>query len=440
MMTHLKWDAYSGHHHSPLTQINPARLDKRMAGYYIDRYQNTWQGRHLLKGLMPDDNAVQLINNDYLNIANHPEIVAAQTHSLNEHGNGLMMSGVFLKGDTLQSKFERKMAAFLQTDDAMLSQSGWCANTGLLQSIADENSVIYMDMMAHMSLWEGAQISKATIKPFRHNDVEHLKRLIAQFGPGIIVVDSVYSTVGDVCPLTDVVKLGCENDCILVVDESHSLGTHGPQGAGMVVEAGLSEQVHFRTASLAKGFAGRGGIIAGSAKNIEYIRYEARPAIFSSSVLAHEIAGFIAGLEVIKAADEARARLHRNADQLRYHVKSMGYNVGASESQILALEAGPEQATMQLRDALESRGVFGAVFCAPATPKNRSLIRLAVNSDITKAQISKVAGVCYVIRDEVGMWEWPSTKRLRRKPKSNSGLESQSVSTVSKTNPQHVDF
>ena len=148
---------------------------------------------------------------------------------------------------------------------------------------------------------------------FHHNDMEHLERQILKHGPGVILVDSVYSINGSVCPLEDLVAVGTRHGCVMVVDESHSFGTHGQQGEGMVAALGLCDKVHFRTASLAKAFAGRAGFITCSERFNEYFKFESNPAIFSSTLLPHEIAGLDATLEVIKEEQWRRKALHANA-------------------------------------------------------------------------------------------------------------------------------
>lgn len=396
----------------PVTQ--PSGLDKRLQSYYHDRIQQSWQGAHLLKGRAPTESATLLSSNDYLSVAKHPLIINAQIEALMESGNGLMMSAVFHNDGNPQNVFERAMADFLQAEDALIAQSGWNANTGLMQSIADADTPVYIDMMAHASLWEGIVSAGAKPVPFSHNNPLSLLRMLKKFGPGVIAVDSVYSTTGSVCPLEDIAALSTQYGCLLVVDESHSLGTHGPCGAGMVVEKNLSAQVDFITASLAKGFAGRGGIIVGSHKHIEYMRYEARPTIFSSAVLPHDIAGFNATLEVIQKESWRREQCHEHADYLRKHLLALGYNVSNSQSQIMALQAGKEQNTLILRDALEERDVFGAVFCAPATPKEGSLIRFSVCADLTQSDLDHVIQACKEIRSQVQLDTWPSSKKLKQ--------------------------
>lgn len=390
----------------------PDFVTSRVERYYRERVQETWEGGHIMRGLIPDADALHLSSNDYLAIARHPDIIASMAKTLLESGNGLLMSAIFLHGDCPLLQFENRLATFMNAESGVLCQSGYAANTGLIQSIASAQTPVYVDMMAHMSLWEGIRSAGAAPIAFRHNDVVHLEQQIRRYGQGVVLVDSVYSTTGSVCRLVEIAGICEAHGCVFVVDESHSLGTHGPGGAGMVVELGLESRVAFRTASLAKAFAGRAGFITCPVDFQEYFKFESNPAIFSSTLLPHEISGLDATLSVIQRSDQRRARLASSAAWLRQRLTELGYNLNGSESKIIALEAGTEQRTIVLRDALESRGIFGSVFCAPATARNRALIRLSLHADLSDAQIEKIASVCRDIRTEVELDKWPSTRRL----------------------------
>ncbi|MFA6921216.1 MAG: alpha-hydroxyketone-type quorum-sensing autoinducer synthase [Gallionella sp.] len=391
----------------------PDFLARRVDRYYRERVQESWSGGHIMRGKTPGKESLHLSSNDYLSVSRHPKIIQAAALCLQEEGNGLLMSGIFLHGDNPLLNLERRMGHFMDAEAGVLCQSGYAANTGLIQSIAGANTPVYIDMMAHMSLWEGIRSAGAKPVGFYHNDIENLERQLLKYGPGVILVDSVYSTNGSVCPLQEVVETGTRHGCILVVDESHSLGTHGQHGEGMVAAQGLSDRVHFRTASLAKAFAGRAGFIACSARFAEYFKFESTPAIFSSTLLNHEVAGLNATLDVIQDEGWRRLKLHANAAYLRRNLEELGYNLNGSQSQIIALESGTERQTIALRDALEDRGIFGSVFCAPATAKNRSLIRLSVNYALTQAELEHIVNVCRDIRVKTGMANWASTRRLR---------------------------
>lgn len=386
-------------------------LNRRMDEFRIDRWQKEWHGRHIMRGKSPSKKSISMISNDYLAIANHPEIVSAQIDSLKSTSDSVLMSGVFLHGDTPQKTLESRFASWIGMPEAILSQSGYAANVGLLQSIAGPRIPVYIDMYAHASLWEGVQSAAADAHPWRHNDVAHLRRQINAHGPGVVCVDSVYSTNGSVCRLTEVVALAKSMGCMVIVDESHSLGTHGPDGAGIVVAHGLLEQVDFITASLAKAFAGRAGLILCPQGFSDYFWFTARPAIFSSCLLPHEISALYKTLDVIIRDEWRRQNLRSNSDIIRRGLTEIGYNVSASQSQIIALEAGYEYDTLKLREALESNDIFGSVFCAPATPKKRSLVRLSVNAAMTMEDISRVLKGCEGIRDQVAMHDWASTRR-----------------------------
>lgn len=381
----------------------------------IERYCERKGDAHPVIGsIAPGPDAVRLFSNDYLGLSGDRRINAAKAEALLGTSSEVLMSAVYLHEDSEQRRFERRMAAFLGTEDCVLSQSGWCANIGLLQTIADQSTPVFLDLAAHASLWEGATSAGAPLHPFRHNNVNHLEELIRRHGPGIVAVDAIYSTSGDLCPIFDLVDL-CEREgCALIVDESHSVGTFGARGEGLVAMLGLSERIAFRTLSLSKTFAGRGGIVAGAADALDYFRYEARPAIFSSAVLAYEIVGFERTLEIIESEYWRREQLQVNADYLRGALYDLGYNVTSSQCQIIPLEAGDETRTGRLRDLLDRRGIFGSVFCMPATLRNRALLRFSVTSALDRSELDRAIAACAEIRDEIGLADWPSTRRRAR--------------------------
>jgi CAI-1 autoinducer synthase len=374
----------------------------------------TKDGGHLVAGEAPGPGSVQLWSNDYLGLGGHPQIVKAQSDMLKAHDEGVFMSAVYLNETSLQRQFEREIAAFLGAEAAVLCQSGWSANTGLVQALADGSAPVYLDQYAHASLWDGAQMARTKAHPFRHNDPAHLERMIKRYGPGLILVDSIYSAFGTVCPLREVVAVAEREGCTLVVDESHAVGVCGAQGQGLVHEMGLTDRVHYRTFSLSKAFATRAGVVAGPSRVMSYFPYEAKPAIFSSAVLLHEIAGLSATLKVVKAEGWRREQLWRNTAYLREGLRRIGYAVEPSGTQIIALQSGTDGQTRALREALEALGVFGAVFCSPATPKNRGIIRLSVNARLSVREMDRVISVCAAIARDRQISPWPSDLLLER--------------------------
>lgn len=390
-------------------------LHQRVERDFAERWNKLWGGRSLLHGRTPTANAVRLNGNDYLGLTGHPSIVSAQTRALQQDTEFAIQSSVFLHGEHPVRNLERDLARWMNKEDGLICQSGYAANLGLLQSIADEATPIYIDTLAHMSLWEGAKAARAPTQAFRHNDAAHLAKLIQRNGPGLVIVDSVYSTTGALCPLVDIVDVVKRSGSMILVDESHSLGTHGPNGAGVCAQLGLSHDVHFITASLAKAFAGRAGYFTVPAAMRNYVLSFSYPNMFSSCLLPHEIAALQATLEVIRHSDRRRERLHAYAQQLRERLSGLGYPLHQGTEQILALESGTEPATMELRDALEQRDVFGAVFCAPATSRNRTMVRLTVSSALTQADIDHTVDAAAEVAVLCKPWEWPLARKTRAK-------------------------
>jgi CAI-1 autoinducer synthase len=388
-----------------------AHLHQRIERDFAQRWNDKWNGRFILHGRTQTTNSVRLDGNDYLGLTGHPEIVRAQMQAMRHDAEFAIQSSVFLHGSHPVRQLEQDLANWVGKEDGLICQSGYAANLGLLQAIADEHTPVYMDSLAHMSLWEGARAAKAPVLAFRHNDPSHLARMMARGGPGLVVVDSVYSTTGALCPLADIVEIVQKTDSMILVDESHSLGTHGPEGAGLCAELGLANEVHFISASLAKAFAGRAGYFTMPAAMRNYFLSASFPSIFSSCLLPHEIACLNATLKVVKKSDHERTRLHRLARHLRQGLSDIGYPVHQGTEQIIALEPGFEPATINLRDLLEEREVFGAVFCAPATSTNRAMVRLTASSALTDAEVCHVLDVASEIAPIVKPWEWPLARR-----------------------------
>ncbi|PPE70678.1 quorum-sensing autoinducer CAI-1 synthase [Caldimonas thermodepolymerans] len=379
-----------------MTPTHPSFLDQQVDRFFRKRFFD-----HPRKpGLpfwysveQPAGDSLSLQSNDYLSLADHPHIIEATVRSLREEASASVMSPifVFLRGAaTPSARFEERLASYMGMEAGILCQSGYDANVGLLQVVAQQGQPVYIDQYAHASLWQGIHAAEAQAVRFPHNDTEELRQLVATHGPGVIVVDSVYSTSGSVCPLLAMVEIAEATGCVLVVDESHSLGTHGDRGEGLVRALGLSSRVHFVTASLAKAFAYRAGFIACSKRYVEYIRFSSFPAIFSSTLLEHEVARLDATLDVIAGEPQRRERLWHNTRRLREGIRALGYDISNGTEQIIGIRSGPVLNAVALRDALERRGVYGSLFWYPATEWRNAILRLTVNARLSDADIDRV--------------------------------------------------
>lgn len=402
-------------HRAPKAPSLPGFVQRRVDRFHQERVAVDWGGRHILRGSKPGPRALMLQSNDYLAIAGHPAIIDAQRESLASGGLGMMMSALFQQdADEPLRRAEAELARAVGSEDGILAQSGFAANVGLLQSIAGERIPVYVDMLAHASLWEGIRSAGANAVSILHNDMQHLEKQVLRNGPGVIVVDSVYSTNGSLAPLREIADLAATHGCVLVVDESHSLGTHGPRGEGLVASMGLNDRVHFITASLAKAYCSRAGFIACTSYFKDYFGCEALPAIFSSSLLPYELAGLSASHRVIQTEGWRRQRLRDVTRHVRRELTAMGYPIGDGTEQIIAFEAGQEILTGRVRDIMEQHGVFGSVFSAPATTVNRSLLRLTLNAGMDDAAVEHLLDACRKARDAMDLPAWSASRRQRR--------------------------
>lgn len=393
----------------------PDFVAHRVNRFHNERVAIDWGGRHILRGRQPGAGDLMLQSNDYLAIAGHPAIVEAQREALATGGLGMMMSALFQQDPSQPlHRVEAELARAVGSEDGILAQSGFAANVGLIQSIAGERVPVYIDMLAHASLWEGIRSAGAKAVPALHNDMAHLERQVLRHGPGVIVVDAVYSTNGSLAPLQDIADIAHAHGCVLVVDESHSLGTHGPRGEGLVASLGLNDRVHFITASLAKAYCSRAGFIACTRRFKDYFGCEALPAIFSSSLLPHELAGISASHRVIQSEGWRRQRLREITRRVRGELAALGYPIGDGTEQIVAFEAGQEILTGRVRDIMERHGVFGSVFSAPATTVNRSLLRLTLNAGMSDGDVERLLDVCRRAKDEMDLPEWSASRRAQR--------------------------
>ncbi|WP_433462378.1 alpha-hydroxyketone-type quorum-sensing autoinducer synthase [Spirillospora sp. CA-128828] len=347
----------------------------------------------------PGGGAIMLTCSDYLALAEHPAVTEAMIASLRAADGGAQPAGLCLSDDHPQIVLGEDFARHMGARAGVLCPSGWAANTGLLQVAAGPDVPVYLDVLAHMSLWEGARGAGAEMAYFRHNDLGHLRRRIEVGGSGVIAVDAVYSTDGSVCPLPGLVELAEEFDCMLVVDESHSLGTHGEHGEGLVAALGLTGRVDFRTASLAKALPGRAGLIACDRPGFaDYFVHTALPAVFSSTLLPHDVAGLAAALRVVRKEGWRRERLRAVTRRLRDGLAGLGYRLVESDSQIVALETGSEADATMLRDALVGRGIFSAALFPPTASVGRTLVRLSVHAALTDGDVGRILAACEDLR------------------------------------------
>jgi len=393
---------------------DPEFLHQHVEKFYQERVKKSWDGGHILRGLLPTQNDLDFTSNDYLHLAHDQRIMQAEITVLQKYGHGIPKSAIYLHDeDEPFSAFEAKFAKHIGTEASVLCQSGYDANLGVIEAFANPNHPIYIDARAHASLWKGCKSAGISPIVFQHNNYAHLHRQIKTNGPGMVVVDAVYSIDGSICPLIKIAAVVNEHNCSLVVDETHSLGVQGAYGQGLTSSLGLTNEVSFQVVGLSKAFASRGGLVCGSQRNMDFFRWHSYPAIFSTRVMTHEVAGYSAALDVIRSEDWRRTKITALFNKLRNGLLDIGFNVVESKAQILSIESGEERNTIIFRDYLERRGIFGSVFCWPATPENRALIRFTVNASHSAEIIEKALFVFKQAYGDLAVASWKATRRMK---------------------------
>ncbi|MEU5690468.1 aminotransferase class I/II-fold pyridoxal phosphate-dependent enzyme [Actinosynnema sp. NPDC020468] len=329
---------------------------------------------------------VSLLGDDYLGLGRHPQVLAERIDALRRG-----------RARDPRPQLEAELAGFLAAPTAVLCRSGWDANVWLLDTVlrdAAPDLPVYLDERAHASLWCGAMSGGGRTRRFQHNDVDHLERLLADHGPGVVCVDSVYGALGDEAPLNDLVDVCERYDCALVANESHALGVHGPRGEGLVVALDLADRVAFRTATLARSFTGRAGVIA---SNREFARFRAPHSVFRATSPTHEVEGLRAALRVATTDDTARERLWSVAGRLHEDLRDLGCDTAPSTGPILPLHTGGEANLDEVCAILEDHGVFGSPFRPPTTPRNRTVLRLTAHAGLDDDALDRVVTACRAV-------------------------------------------
>ena len=331
---------------------------------------------------------IALHQNDYLRLGNHPDVIAARDKANSRNRSESFMSSVYGGGSDECELFRRDIAACMKAEDALLTTSGWAANVGLIEAIAPVLKPVYIDNHAHASLYDGVKLSLGKKVVIEHNDPDNLLTRIAHSGPGIVVIDAVYSTDGSIGDIARYLEICEQNDCVLLLDEAHSFGLFG-DGGGLAVELGLAERVHFRTVSLNKALGGHGGLIAGNREMMKLARARCRSIIFSSATSSVSAAGHRAALDVI-VQDPGRARrCLQYAETLRQRFNAHGIDTGDSRCQIVSIFFEDEQQTCEFYGRLRKMGILTSVFLYPATPAGVGLVRYSVHSELTEQEIDE---------------------------------------------------
>ena len=334
-----------------------------------------------------------LCSNNYLGLADHPRLREAAAEAAMRWGVGAGASRLVSGTMTVHRRLEERLAAFKQTETALLFGSGYLANVGVVSALAGAGDVVFSDELNHASIIDGCRLSRADTAVYRHGDVEHLEWCIEQAGGrgGVIATDSVFSMDGDIAPLEDLVDLAQRHGLRLVVDEAHGTGAVGPDGRGAIAEAGLEGEVDVVVGTLGKALGSYGAFAACSAKMAQYLTNCARSLIFSTALPPPAVAGALAALELLIEQPRRVEKLQANADVLRAELAREGFDVAGPGTQIVPIIVGDADVAMRICEAALERGVFAQAIRPPTVPAGTSRLRLTVMASHTKGELRDAA-------------------------------------------------
>jgi len=335
--------------------------------------------------LVVDDRKVlNFCSNNYLGLANHPDIVAAAKKSLDEMGIGPAAVRSIAGTMTLHIELEKRLTAFKSVEAAITFQSGFTANLATIPALVGKEDVIFSDRVNHASIIDGCRLSGAKIIPYDHNDPksldEQIQANLGQFRRALVVTDGVFSMDGDIAPLPDIYEVAKKYDLLLMVDDAHGEGVLGKGGRGIVDHFGLHGKVDVEVGTMSKAFGVVGGVVAGNAVIIEWLRQRGRPFLFSSAMTVPDAAACLAAIDLLEDSTQLVDKLWSNAKYFKAEMKSLGFNTGASETPITPVMLGEAPLAQQFSRELFDAGVFAMALGFPTVPQGKARIRVMISA------------------------------------------------------------
>ncbi|HVB64602.1 MAG TPA: glycine C-acetyltransferase [Nitrolancea sp.] len=349
---------------------------------------------------------INLSSNNYLGLTTHPKLIAAAVQATEWYGVGSGAVRTIAGTMTLHEELERRLAGFKHTEASLTFQSGFTANTGVLQSMLKEDDVIISDQLNHASIIDGIRLSRAQRKVFPHKDMNGLESALKETQSArvrLVVTDGVFSMDGDIAPMPDIVDLAERYGAIVMIDDAHASGVLGKNGRGTVNHFGLEGRVQIQIGTLSKAIGAVGGYVAGDQILRDFLIHMARPFLFSTSQTPGVVASCIAALDVLEQEPEIIDRLWDNTRFFKEKLSELGFNTGRSETPITPVIVGEAHQAMALSDKLFERGVFAQGIGFPTVAKGQARLRTMVSAAHTKEQLQQALDAIAEAGKELGI-------------------------------------
>lgn len=364
-------------------------LEQRRQGHQL----RTLLAARPVDGAMAEIDGRLVINfsaNDYLGLARHPSLIATANHYLDRFGAGATASRLVCGNYPFFAKLETRLAGLKGSEAALIMNSGFQANTSLIPALVNRDSLVLADRLCHNSIVQGILLSRARLHRFRHNDLDHLRQLLSQYGANapriLIITETVFSMDGDRCDLDGLIEIADRHQAMLMVDEAHATGVLGTQGMGLACGKG----VDLVMGTFGKGLGSYGAYVACSAEMREYLINFCAGFIYSTALPPPVLGAIDAALTLVPTMDQERKHLLGLAQYLRDSLQEMGLDTGASTTQIVPVIVGADHVAMAMSQWLREQGILAAAIRPPTVEQGRARLRLALSCQHTKEHVDRL--------------------------------------------------
>ncbi|KPL00421.1 MAG: 8-amino-7-oxononanoate synthase [candidate division Zixibacteria bacterium SM23_73_3] len=349
---------------------------------------------------------IMIGSNNYLGLTSHPKVNEAAIQAVKKFGSGCTGSR-FLNGTLeLHEELEERLARFMQKEAALVFSTGFQTNLGTISTLVNRKDYVIIDRSVHASIVDACRLSYGAVVKFKHNDMADLGRVLSNCGNDagkLITVDGVFSMEGDIADLPEIVKLAKKHSARVMVDDAHSIGVLGKHGRGTAEHFGLNDEVDMVMGTFSKSFASLGGFIAASERVINYIKHFSRTLIFSASPPPSAVATCLAALDIIESEPERRERLWEITRRMHKEYKSLGFDIGPTQTPIIPIYIGDDMKTFQFWKMLSDEGIFVNPIISPAVAPGSQLLRTSYTATHTDEQLDRVLEVFEKVGKKMGV-------------------------------------
>jgi glycine C-acetyltransferase len=372
--------------------------------YKSERYIQSSQGSSIRVG---DREVINFCANNYLGLANHPEIVQAAREALDRWGYGLSSVRFICGTQDIHKQLEADISRFFGKGDTILYTSCFDANGGLFEPLLGEEDAVLSDELNHASIIDGIRLCKAQRFRYRHSDMSHLREQLeasksARFR--MIFTDSVFSMDGDLAKLQEICDLADQYDALVAIDDCHATGHLGARGRGAAEALGVLERIDIITGTLGKTLGGAsGGFTTGSPEIVDWLRNKSRPYLFSNSIPPSLVVAAMKALELIDRSSDLRQRVQNNAKKMRSALEGLGFTIKSGSTPILPIMLGEAALAAKMAERLLQHGIYVVGFSYPVVPQGQARIRMQLSAAHTDEQIDRAIKAFTTVGRELGI-------------------------------------